>query len=688
MSLPTAPEIKLGRDAGWILAFYDMTRDGYNADPFLLTRDDYFADIQASLPAGLEGGSYTFLIEGLTDDDYRAIAQKEDEEPRMLELYLFYRDLDMPDFGIGTNLLGADFIGSTISAATRLLKHQQDLVARLCVTSVKRKAGARKYETVITAREMVFEHVQRRRPCGDPIDAKDPSAAVKELMKRAWPYPEGVVEHQFHAPRARTSPAPAAPTDTQEEEKDLEDKIDARHSIAGALGTIASRLEESNNQHGRGMLLIRDGKLHVGQRPVPLDTANPQPKAITLSQGLLEIESLNPIPTDPNYDPCQNGYKLAPQRKQYRLVLRGRSDLKPGDLVVFDAPTGDESNTKPPLGGAFGALGDVVASVVDTIGGLIDSEMKDPVQLYVHSVEHKLGRASGYLTTISGVRVGGKDPLKPDDPWDAHTPMPDRREAVSRKARGTVEEEAADAVVAVVRREIRKLRNTDVAEVRTFQPISGGAYPGQTSTVFRGLEPLTGRNASRRADVQRPSEAEASGVPYLTPFAWGKCGLVLPRYAGMRVAVAHRNFETDDPIDLGSFWQSGHGPEQAEDGDWWLSLPAEAPTGNAPNAKKKGAPNDYSGKVTHDLIDFNGNRVIEAGAFTIRIGKGNLGSAGTRPQVPGEDTVSIEHPKASIKIDKDGNITIKGKTIDMTSEGNINIKGKKVTVKCDSMEVE
>jgi hypothetical protein len=663
--------VRIGRDAGWLLTFHRETRDGIDETPACeLSRDDYYAEIHATLPAGAEGGSYTFVVEGLSDDHYASIRTTGDSPPGVVRLYLYYRDLELPDLGIATNVLGSDFINAGASNS-KAAKHEADRIATLRVQSVTRKAGARRYETTITARELIFDLIQGRRPCGDtPIDALQAEPAVAELMRRAWRFPDASVPFKYYAPTPRTNPAPPAPADQPEH-----DYLDARQSILAGLQHIAGSLELGSNRYGRGMLLIRDGTLHVGQRPVPL--SGKDPVAVTVSNGLLEVESLGVVDIDPHWEPCAHDQKPSPTRRQFRLTLRGRPDLKPGDVVTFDAPAGDESKTKGPLGGALGALGDLGAAVVDGIASIAGgNEMKSPVQLYVSSVEHRLGRASGFLTTLTGVQIGEKSAPEPDDAWDAQTPAPEGRTtgAAPPEARGTVAAEAADAVVTLFRREASTLASTDVGEVRSFREKSVGAQPGQVSEVFRGLVALGGPNLSRRADIKRPSDAPSTGVPYLTPFAWGRCGLILPRYPGMRVALTHRAFDAADAIDLGALWQTGHAPEGAHAGDWWLSLPADAAAGNAPDAAQSGPPSDYAGAATHDLIDSGGQRIIEVGALVVRLGHSKLTPAGTRPDDPPTNTaVTITHATsgAHITIKDNGTVVIKGAQINL--EGKVDV---------------
>jgi hypothetical protein len=150
----------------------------------------------------------------------------------------------------------------------------------------------------------------------------------------------------------------------------------------------------------------------------------------------------------------------------------------------------------------------------------------------------------------------------------------------------------------------------------------------------------------------------------------------------MRVAVTHRQANGIDPIEIGSLWQTGHVTEEAKLGDWWLSLPAEVPLGNAPAGDNEEAPEDYTGKVTHDLVQADGIRIIEVGEFTIRVGQDKLQKAGVRPPKPTQPgALSIEHASgAKIVIDKDGNITIKAKK-------DLNITAKNVNVSCDKMNV-
>jgi hypothetical protein len=76
------------------------------------------------------------------------------------------------------------------------------------------------------------------------------------------------------------------------------------------------------------------------------------------------------------------------------------------------------------------------------------------------------------------------------------------------------------------------------------------------------------------------------------------------------------------------------------------------------------------------LIDADGNRVIEVGALSVRVGKSNLTKAGSRPDAPGEDSITIEHRgRKVLTVDKNGNITLDAGSNNITLKAaNVNIE--------------
>jgi hypothetical protein len=165
-------------------------------------------------------------------------------------------------------------------------------------------------------------------------------------------------------------------------------------------------------------------------------------------------------------------------------------------------------------------------------------------------------------------------------------------------------------------------------------------------------------------------------APYATPFAFGKFGLILPRYAGTRVFLVHRDGDSEDPVDVGALWTRGTAPA-SEPGDWWLTLPAEVPADKRGHIADDAPIEEPSDKASNDLIDADGSRVIEVGRLRIRVGHDLLGDAGVRPEAaPASTTVSIEHEQGSkITIDQDGNVAVvSAKKLDLVAEEGVTIE--------------
>jgi len=189
-------------------------------------------------------------------------------------------------------------------------------------------------------------------------------------------------------------------------------------------------------------------------------------------------------------------------------------------------------------------------------------------------------------------------------------------------------------------------------------------------------------------------------VPYLTPFAWGKCGLVVPRYPGTRVVSVYRHGLPDDPVEVGAVWGAGEGPD-AQAGDWWLSLPVGFPKNNRAAISDDAVPAQHSGAVANDLIDADGHRVVEVANLRVRIGSGGLKQAGTRPEPAPDDTLlSVEHSdgttlltidsSGAVRVVAKGALSLKGSSISLDAgNGSVSITAKTVDVHVsDQMTVQ
>ncbi len=672
----SADKIQVGNDAGWLLAFHRLDGSKVAKKPVCeFGRDDYYADIQASLPAGLEGGAYSFTVAGLTDKDYAKISIHKDDNPLIVRLYLFWRDA-IPGLlnGIGAFVKPVAALADVLGPTKAEQLGDKFLVAELEVVNVTRKAGARLYETTITAVERIHAALSRAgcSPSKEQgaIDASDVHKAVTNLLQRTTKFTENS-EFRFYGKESTSSAS---------EQQDNKRNLPAGRRTLELLKELASRMERESKSFGRGMLLIRNGVLHIGKRPIPLDAKdpnNPDPKKLTPRNGLIEVETLQKLLTDPFGDTCSN--KPPASRAQFKLTLKGRPDLKPGDMVLFEIPNEDDSSTRSIPGKLLGALADSVSGPL--LPTLSDDVNSPAVKMYVTSVEHKLGRNSGFITTVTGVKVGDKDTeVKQDDMWDQRTRSASARRSNlnGKTAHAGIEAQLGQAVGDAVQKELGPIQLLDIGEVRE------ASADQQLVRIWEGLTGEARAHEARTLEVARPTENDLPDAPYLTPFAWSKCGLVLPRYPGTRVMVAHRLGQTDDVIDAGALWKTSDVPG-SKAGDWWLILPANVPQSDRDKFKDDDAtPVNYTDVATHDLIDADGNRVIEVGALSVRVGKSNLTKAGSRPQAPGEDSITIEHRgRKVLTVDKNGNITLdagsnnitlKAANVDIEVTGAVNVK--------------
>jgi len=307
----------------------------------------------------------------------------------------------------------------------------------------------------------------------------------------------------------------------------------------------------------------------------------------------------------------------------------------------------------------------------------MSDSLTSPVSMAVSSVKHRQGKAWGFYTEVKGVEL--KDPTQP---WDKYSDPNGDAKSNSPSADGGTD--AAGALKEHLQTWTSNLQTIEVGQIRSFTSKANGPdSPAQTESLWEGLQAVDQNpNGTRRLPIDRKN-AVRMDLPYSSPFAWGKCGLVLPRYPGMRVVVAHRKGLETEPIDIGAIWDSGQGPE-TQPGDYWLSLPIGVDAGKREKAGDDDTIAPYSGKASHDLIDADGNRVIEVGAFVVRVPKDNAAAAaGTRPAAGEAGGIVIEHAKGEAKIvlKADGSILIQGKgiTLDAGSQS-ITLKGKSVDV--------
>jgi hypothetical protein len=628
-SLALPRTVPIGKAVGWRLEIAEETIDHRAC----------WAEIGVSLDSGLTPGSVELSLRGVTLDQFKKIAEAwvhretapgETAPRRALvsgKLFLFWRDQ----------------VGAEPSA------DQAPAVIDFALTALSRRSEGLQFVTKIEGRHTIYEKIERAitSESTEARFAAGPIATAAAVMA-AGGLREGTDYRQL-------TPDEAGP----EERLDVQ----AQHQVLAQLTTLGDAMLRRYNRRGRGAYLIRDGKLLIGPFwPVP---ASGSIIALTPETGFIAAQMQGQEqPVGATETP--HGSELPPAaRDLWRIQAVGRSDIAPGDVVRVDVPGPDSG-----LSGGFG-----LPAVAGALAG------NQPVCVYVNSVRHSSARERGWTIEIAGVAV--EEAGLPASAWyriaATTASVPASGETGPRAdTAGSVRGRIGTAIA----EELAHRPQNDIAEVRAFYATtqmngSDVAHAGQSSDLIVGVDDRMGGGAARRAEVNRArATRRASNTPYLTPFAWGEYGLVLPRYPGTRVMVGYHHNSAQDAVDLGALWQTDGAasvPRAAEAGDWWLILPAGASAQAAAGTAAVAPPQDA--KASHDLIDANGERRIEVNGFSIRcFGINDLQGPGQRPVAPTGDNMQggiLIHHEASgahISIATDGKITIKA-TGELVLEG-------------------
>ena len=261
------------------------------------------------MPGGLEPGAYTFVIEGMTSEDFGKLHAA--CESLFVNLHLYWNDRGIAGTFIDLAGLSDTLSGSKASPATR--------VACLRVTALRRRAGSRRYEVVIEGREFVFDRLLQ--PFAEPGETLDIETAMAEIQLRVGgfslvPRMDGVPAKQGDVgATARSWPAGEKPADR--------------------LRILGRALEQLlPDRQGLGMFLIREDVLFAGPGRLDREVA----ETVDADGGLVEILETGQEPEDPGFVPETPEDKPAPPRDLFELVLRGRPDLRPGQIIAFARP--------------------------------------------------------------------------------------------------------------------------------------------------------------------------------------------------------------------------------------------------------------------------------------------------------------------------------------------------------------
>jgi hypothetical protein len=321
----------------------------------------------------------------------------------------------------------------------------------------------------------------------------------------------------------------------------------------------------------------------------------------------------------------------------YSLELKPEVNLAGFQPFIKEIPEETELNILRPLppttahGFKFTITGDPKLRSGHKVKASVVGFNKDSAAGFrVHSLTHKLSTSAGYICEGRAINV------KADD--NCH-----RLEAAAS------EPTADKCAKSLTRKTQDEQRRRPVVEIGRVKAYSAEQH---RSTLYFGQRfERTETQPSLRSAVDSDEQQLLRNKPLVSPFAWHKCGLVAPVYAGMKALLTHNRALHDDALVTGYIWSEEPKiePPKNKDGDWWLCLPIDFDASKPPTDNTK---------ATNDLIANNGKRVIEVKGLKITIGADKLPNVGTRPSEGQDDEFLIEHKKAKIKIDKDGNIEL------------------------------
>jgi hypothetical protein len=653
MTMFSTSTVTTGTVPAWAVVFRN---EGSSEKLRTISSDTYYGSVSATLPTGLNGGTYEIVIEGMTDEDYAKIRLPAGT-PVSAELHLWWKDAPTGVLGDLARFTGLDNPFGAVTQDPPALS----VVAVIRVDRMQRRAGARRVEVVVSGRELVWSRLAERRVQGRCFEDLQSSIAgiTKDVVS--------VVGHRLEA--ARLNPAQVDCVDV------------APGTILDAMTTQVQQVQTVLGLYGLQVAMIRDGTLHIGEWTA--DAATPrldQFRPLDERSGLLCVERGNARDRDVRVGHGRPGSPAS--RLTVAVTTLGRPDIKPGDLVAVVLPAQDFPTVEPPSIGAT-----LLSAVPSPIFG--DPGPPELSLCRVADVTHKLSREQGFLTTFQALvlAVG-------DVGWDRPGPVP-ARPATPAQQKGTPYSDSAHGAASAVHSVVLGAAGRMAASNRSrlgmvHDHTVGGGVPRHTSDIwYADVTPDGFPGAAQRTAVTEEQHGELLRVPYVTPFAWGSYGMVLPRYPGTRVVLANAGGGPGDFVDVGAVWPRDAGPE-ARPGDYWLALPVSIVQREHLRDPARQLPDN--GPATHDLIDGDGTRVIETSRFVLRV-TDSLTRVPNRPQ-PGDDdpaggvvieSRSGQDASARIVLKDDGSVTITATSItfDTQGRGDIELKANNVKVHLD-----
>src|SRR3954471_16624911 len=148
------PDVTPGTVPAWALVFFEEESGKPLAT---MGSETYPGSVSAALPADLTGGSYEVVFEGMTDADYERI-HVHDRRHLAASLYLWWKDSPTGVAGDLARFTGLDHPLGARPPPRGAPPPPPPARRRVAVTRVAglwRRRGARRFEVVVSGRELV-----------------------------------------------------------------------------------------------------------------------------------------------------------------------------------------------------------------------------------------------------------------------------------------------------------------------------------------------------------------------------------------------------------------------------------------------------------------------------------------------------------------------------------------------------
>ena len=589
----------VGFDAGWRADFRADGVAGLAAPPVVsVGRSDYDAELRINTDASFRAPTFQLSVSGMTDRDYETITSGPCPH---VTLAVGWRDIPNAFVAGLTSALGSFGVGSSADGLPEVLLGR--------VTRTERSAGDVRYLTSFFGVGADFARLNTTISSNILVPAGSPLMAyVTTLCAQAEPPVSVIAEGDQPGIDGRLDVPPGYP-------------------LAMVIRTLEEAARGGPDQAPAPLFFSR-GALHIGAWEGPIEGGSTH--ELGASTGLVDVV---PVPATTAAPQGGNPYAQT-VADAFTVTLLGRPDIHVGDVVEMSMPSVVPST--PVVGAALGALGNLVTSTV-----ALPADLPMPRRPFrVIGVSHRIGASVGFTTTLNVVR--------------RQPPATDAGDHSS----GPREHELAEAMDARARELLTARRPMDVGIVNrqsTSLELDGAMrIPPQRLQIRSGLAPAPAPNVPVRADLLDPP-TQLVDKPYLTPFAFGNTGLVLPHYPGTRVVHLNHGNDLRNAMVAGCLWADGDEPE-SQPGDWWLTLPTGV---TAPESSED--PDEHpTGAVSSDLIDGRGVRQVGVRALHVDVGEELMPQMGERPPEEAVDELVVRSSKgsATIRFDADGNIEI------------------------------